>query len=131
MLRVSGHGLHGFAFTLPPLFMLPDGSPPPNIFKCQKELKGLYKWSAKTLTILSRMTQRGIKKRKRGLFLVKGRERELGGRYPLAGLCPAFMCFKKKKKKTKRRRQKRRRTNLSIQTEEWCWISHLTLPSLI
>ena len=47
------------------------------------------------------MTQRGIKKRKRGLFLVKGRERELGGRYPLAGLCPAFMCFKKKKKKQK------------------------------
>ena len=130
MLRVSGHGPHGFAFTLPLLFMLPDGSPPPNIFKCQKELKGLYKWSAKTLTILSQMTQRGIKKRKRGLFLVKGREKELGGRYPLAGLCPAFMCFKKKKK-TKRRRQKRRRTNLSIQTEEWCWISHLTLPSLI
>ena len=68
MLRVSGHGLHGFAFTLPPLFMLPDGPPPPNIFKCQKELKGLYKWSAKTLTILSRMTRRGIKKRKRGIF---------------------------------------------------------------
>ena len=40
----------------------------------------------------------GSKKEKGGFFLVRGRGRELGGRYPLAGLCPAFMCFKKKKK---------------------------------
>ena len=39
------------------------------------------------------------KKKKGDFFLVRGRGRELGGRYPLAGLCPAFMCVKKQKQK--------------------------------
>ena len=47
----------------------------------------------------------GSKKEKGGFFLVRGRGRELGGRYPLAGLCPAFMCFKKKKKKIKNKKE--------------------------
>ena len=70
MLRVSGHGPHGFAFTLPPLLMLPDGSPPPPSQHIQvpKRIKGVIQMECKNFNNIKPNDSAWDQKKKKGAF---------------------------------------------------------------